>query len=55
MVFQESIRAMDACREAVRWVNGRDLRTAFTECQRGDWMLWLAGRRQAAERSKGLG
>jgi len=35
---------MDACDPAVAWVGDKDLDTAWRECQRGDWMLWLWGR-----------
>lgn len=35
---------MNACREAVEWVGDRDLATAWAECERGDWMLWLVSR-----------
>lgn len=34
---------MGACGEALDWVADRDLKTAWAECERGDWMLWLAG------------
>ena len=35
---------LESCKEAVRWVEGRTLAEAWAECQRADWMLWLAGR-----------
>lgn len=35
---------MNACTEAIEWVGDRDLQKAWEECERGDWMLWLAGR-----------
>ena len=35
---------MDACDPAVAWVGDKDLDTAWRECHRGDWMLWLWGR-----------
>lgn len=35
---------MNACTEAVEWVGDRDLQKAWKECERGDWMLWFAGR-----------
>ena len=35
--------ANDACREARDWASVYpDLATAWTMCERGDWMLWLA-------------
>jgi hypothetical protein len=34
-----------ACREALEWSKGFDsLEDAWKKCERGDWMLWLAGR-----------
>lgn len=38
------LRKNNACSRAVEWLGDRDLRTAWKECERGDWMLWLAGR-----------
>ena len=35
---------MAACAEAVEWVGRRGLKTAWRDCPRGDWMLWLGGR-----------
>jgi hypothetical protein len=36
----------DACCGAVEWCRTQpDLPTAWLACERGDWMLWLAGRR----------
>lgn len=41
-----------ACREAVEWCQTQpDLATAWRVCKRGDWMLWLAGRRQVDRRT----
>jgi hypothetical protein len=35
----------DACSDAVEWCRTQpDLQTAWMVCERGDWMLWLAGR-----------
>lgn len=33
-----------ACYGAIEWLGSRDLLTAWAECLRGDWMLWLAAR-----------
>ena len=44
MTLARQLRALDACAEAIAWVGDRDLPTAWAECQRGDWLLWLAGR-----------
>ena len=42
--FQSKLRAMHACGEAIRWVGDRDLETAWAQCHKGNWMLWLAAR-----------
>jgi hypothetical protein len=35
----------DACSDAVEWCRTQpDLPTAWMVCERGDWMMWLAGR-----------
>ena len=39
---------MRACSDAVAWVNAskcRSLETAWKKCERGDWMLWYAGKK----------
>src|SRR3990170_2573765 len=34
-----------ACREALEWVRDyQSLDDAWQHCERGDWMLWLAGK-----------
>ncbi len=44
MTFTEQLRDLDACAEAIKWVNGRSLRKCWQVADRGDWMLWLAAR-----------
>jgi hypothetical protein len=44
MRFKDQLEGLGACKEAVEWVGDRDLTTAWEECVRGDWMLWLAAR-----------
>ena len=44
MKFTDKLNDMHACSEAVEWVGKRGLMTAWRDCPRGDWMLWLAGR-----------
>ncbi len=44
MKFSDKLRDMNACPEAVEWVVRRGIKTAWRDCERGDWMLWLAGR-----------
>jgi hypothetical protein len=43
--LRESLRRLGACAEAIDWVGERDLDTAWRECTRVDWMLWLAMRK----------
>ena len=39
------LERLDACRDARSWAaNYTDLATAWGECKRADWMLWLASR-----------
>ena len=42
--FTDQLESLNACRDAVRWVGERDLPTAWMQCERGDWMLWLAAK-----------
>jgi hypothetical protein len=46
--FKKQLQEIDACLEAVEWVEwveDRTLEQAWGECHRGDWMLWLAQKR----------
>ena len=39
---------LNACQSAVDWVKAskcRSLETAWKKCERGDWMLWYAGKK----------
>ena len=39
----------NACGEAVRWASKQKSRaTAWRDCERGDWMLWLIGQTNAS-------
>jgi hypothetical protein len=42
MTLLEELTRMEACEEAVEWVADKTLDKAWAECERGDWMLWLA-------------
>ena len=47
MRWVDELRAMDACEDAVEWAGTQpSLAQAWRRCKRGDWMLWLAGRRR---------
>lgn len=35
---------LGACHEALNWIGERNLATAWAECERADWMLWLCAR-----------
>jgi len=46
MHWSSKLRAMGACNEAVEWARTQpSYDVAWASCERGDWMLWLAGRR----------
>ena len=38
--MKKQLNKLNACNEAVNWVGEKDLKTAWQECERGDWMLW---------------
>lgn len=41
----KELNNLKACDEALEWCEGYDsLQEAWGNCDRGDWMLWLAGR-----------
>jgi hypothetical protein len=44
MTFTFLLKSLGACSEAIAWRGKRDLKTTWAECERGDWMLWLAGK-----------
>jgi hypothetical protein len=33
-----------ACTESIIWVNDKTIEQSWNECERGDWMLWLAAK-----------
>ena len=40
----DKLSALGACNEAIEWAQAQtDDATAWRECRRGDWMLWLLG------------
>jgi hypothetical protein len=45
MTFKDQLIKIHACDDAVAWVKDRTLEEAWNECERGDWMLWLARRK----------
>jgi hypothetical protein len=38
------LRDKRACADACEWVGERDAETAWAECPRADWMLWIAAK-----------
>jgi hypothetical protein len=38
------LKSLGACCASLEWVGNRALETAWTECPRGDWLLWLAAK-----------
>jgi hypothetical protein len=44
MTFRDELIEMGACQSAIDWVGDRTERDAWAECERADWMLWLAPR-----------
>jgi len=44
MKFQDNLIKIEACREAVKWVNGKGFKKSWATCERGDWMAWYIGR-----------
>ena len=38
------LNRLRACKEAVEWTDGKDLKTAWETCEHADWMLWLCAR-----------
>jgi hypothetical protein len=40
-----ALKKLRACRESIEWASehGGDWSALWRDCQRGDWMLWLAG------------
>ena len=45
LAWSDALVKLSACSEAVEFARTQpDLATAWKNCERGDWMLWLAGR-----------
>ncbi len=47
--LQTLLKKQIACPRAINWVGDRNLETAWRECERADWMLWLCGRMQGTD------
>ena len=47
------LKRLNACREAVEWAKDYPtLQQAWNNCERGDWMLWLAGKQSGTPETK---
>jgi len=44
MTFQEQLKNLNACEEAIEWLQDKTLQEAFATCERADWMLWAYAR-----------
>lgn len=42
--LQSLLKNLGACKEAVEFVGKKALQDAWIDCERPDWMLWLAGK-----------
>jgi hypothetical protein len=42
MTLKRMLIKIRAYKEMISWVGDRTLEQAWTECERGDWMLWFA-------------
>ena len=52
--FLSRLKKLSACQEAREWAAGfKSGKTAWFACERGDWMLWLAGRLSGPPESDG--
>jgi hypothetical protein len=52
--FLSRLEKLGACEEAREWAAGfKSGKTAWQACERGDWMLWLAGRLSGLPESDG--
>jgi hypothetical protein len=41
MKFKDRLKNLKACSAAIEWVGSRTAASAWKECKRGDWILWL--------------
>lgn len=42
--FEKLLVRIGACESARNWAKGKSLKEVWDTCERGDWLLWLAGR-----------
>ena len=47
MKLKQRLKSLGACNEAIEWTEDNNITTlteAWAKCERGDWMLWFAGK-----------
>jgi hypothetical protein len=49
--FKELLENIHACREAREWAADKTIEEVVEQCDRGDWLMWLAQRLDVEERS----
>ena len=42
--FEALLNELGACSSAIGWAHGKTLHVVWETCDRGDWLLWLAGK-----------
>ena len=40
--MKELLIKLDACKEAIEWAGDRTIEEIVKDCDRGDWLFWLA-------------
>ena len=56
-VFVRKLKKLEACTDAVEWVteHGGAASDCWRDCQRGDWMAWLAAKTKSITRRQLVG
>jgi hypothetical protein len=55
MKLKQLLKRLRACNEAIEWTEENNITTlteAWAKCERGDWMLWFAGKRSGEPESE---
>jgi hypothetical protein len=45
MSFKDELITLGACKEAIKWVGDKPRFEVWETCRRGDWMLWVASKK----------
>lgn len=43
-MYRKKLKTINACHAAMVWLADKSSAQAWTDCQRGDWMLWIASK-----------